>query len=90
MKTTIAAVVIVSSLFASNAYALNGEERDVLESSLERSIQHDVTHARSQVKYENQMELMQLVAEFKFALSPSRMVANVAETAANLLVGNEE
>ncbi|WP_339877798.1 MULTISPECIES: hypothetical protein [Pseudidiomarina] len=90
MKTTIATVILLSSVFAGSAFANESQPRDVLESSLQRSIQQEVEVTRSQVKAENQLELVQYFAEFKFALNPSRVASTVAEAAADYLVGNEE
>lgn len=89
MKTTIAAIVLLSGLGVTSVFA-NEQPRDVLESSLEQSIQQDVLDTRSQVKSENQLELMQFVADFKFALNPSNMVATVAEVATEYFVSGKE
>lgn len=90
MKTTIASILVVSSLFAGAAHAGAEKSLDVLEASLEQSIQQDILQTRNQVKNENQLQLAQLIAEFKFALSPSTLVATVSDAAIELLTGNEE
>lgn len=90
MKTTIATVVFVSSLFSSQVLAQEPQANDVLESSLQRSIQSDVSQVRQQVKTDNTIDLMQFVADFKFALNPSTVVASISETASELLSSTKE
>lgn len=90
MKTTIATVVLVSSLFSGQVLAQESQPKDVLESSLARSIQHDVTAVQQQVKNDNSLDLLQLITDFKFALSPSTIVSSIAETASELLSQPEE
>ena len=90
MKTTIATVVFVSSLLSSQAFAAETPATDILESSLARSIHQDVSTARQQVKEDNTLDVMQMVADFKFALNPSAMMASIAETASDLLSNPKE
>ena len=90
MKTTIATVVFVSSLFSSQVLAQEPQVNDVLESSLQRSIQSDVSQVRQQVRNDNTIDLMQFVADFKFALNPSSVVASISETASELLSNAKE
>ena len=90
MKTTIATVVFVSSLLSSPVIAQESAPKDVLESSLTRSIHYDVSAVQQQVKNDNTLDLMQYVSDFKFALNPSAIMATIKETATDLLSYPEE
>lgn len=90
MKTTIASVIFVSSLFTSQVVAQDVQSTDVLEASLETSIQQNVGSARQQVKDDAKLDLLQFVTDFKFALSPQTVIADIAEVATELLSHPEE
>lgn len=90
MKTTITSIVIASALLVGSAQAQEKQTDSNLQLSLKESISQEVSNTRQQVKSENQLELMQYIAEVKFALDPSRMLTNVAEVAVELITGNEE
>lgn len=94
MKTTITAIAL-SSMFvlspaSAEASATQQDEQQTIETMVEQSIAQQVYDVSYDVKLDALAEFSQYVIEFKAALSPARVLNQVAETAADFIMSRDE